>query len=383
MNYVKENIEVLGIAGDGQLARFVALAAHRCHLKTIFLTLNEMISPCQDLGELVEINDWNDQYHLEIFLEKIDVLILENEFVSTQLLELANKKNIPCLPNLSSYKHFDNKYKQALLAKNTHFLTPNFCLIHQVEEIDFSQTITMLKAIRGGYDGYGNLLVTSETPIERIQQFIAKNKNVLQQEYIDYDFEFSLIAARDYHNNIIFFPTAKTVQENHICHFVVSPADIAEEKILIIKNKIQSLLENINAFGLFAFEFFYKNGDIFFNEIAPRPHNSGHFTMDNCDYSQFDALINIILGKKLTTPHLLQPHAIMLNLLGTQEGYPDFKIQDHALQDKVHSDKNLSLYLYQKKYSKPGRKMGHITLIGHDQQKISHQLQLIKEHYTL
>ncbi len=376
INYVKENIKFLAIAGDGQLARFLALSAQKYHLKCKFLSLNATLSPCLGLGEIFEISDWNNSKQMDQFLVGVDALILENEFISTELLQLAQQKKILCLPNLSSYAELDNKYKQCQLARENNFLTPHFNLINNLDEIDFS-TPHMLKAIKQGYDGYGNLAVDHSTPREQIKNFIQKYKNILVQEFINFDFEFSLIAARDSYENIIFFPTAKTIQENNICHFVESPAHLPIKLINDIKNKISNLLNRINATGLFAFEFFYKEGEVYFNEIAPRPHNSGHFTLDNCDYSQFDALIKILLKQALSEPKLIKPAAVMLNLLGTQQGYADFKIKNK------NPVENMSLHLYQKKYSKQGRKMGHITVIGDDPQVITQQLQHIKENYTL
>jgi 5-(carboxyamino)imidazole ribonucleotide synthase len=235
----------------------------------------------------------------------------------------------------------------------------------------------MLKSLRGGYDGYGNFLLNSPDKMADAKKFITLRGSSIAQEFIDFDQEVAILLASD-GSQTFSFPLVETIQEKNICHFVVTPPRLSHEIQQKVEHDARKIIQSLKAIGLFGLEFFIKDGVVIFNEIAPRPHNSGHYSIEACDYSQFEALLNIIENKFTQAPAMKCTAVGMLNLLGTQNGAAHFKGDS-----RFNNLKNGTLHLYGKTFSRIGRKMGHFTLLGNSVEEILNELTELKQNYQI
>lgn len=365
----------LGIYGDGQLARLLAVSAKSKGLTPLIYTLNSKESPCSGLGTLFEGKAWNDKESFLSFITCCETVVLENEFVPSSFL--IETQGVNFIPNAICYEKISNKLKQVELAQNLGIKIPKSKLIQNANELEGVILPLMLKSLNGGYDGYGNFTFKDLAQLPNAKRFIEKCGYSLAQEFLDFDCEVAVIVARD-KNNTFNFPIVETIQENNICHYTISPPRISIE----LQNKVieaaKKLISSIDGIGVFGVEFFIKDEDVIFNEIAPRAHNSGHFTIEACNYSQFDALICLTLGVPFGPLEIKSPAAGMLNLLGTQDGAAKFKGDD-----KFHDKSFGFLHLYGKENSRTGRKMGHFTLLGQDQESVLTELKELKTRYSI
>ena len=363
----------LGFLGDGQLARLCLLAVGDRYQKTVIYSLDAKNSPCLGLGEMIEARSWHDPEALSIFKDKVDVIILENEFVSAEFLHSAEASGCKVIPNASAYEAVSDKLKQVKLAESLDIPVPYSEFIQNPSDLSRVKFPSMLKSLRGGYDGYGNLLLKSAADLPKAETFIRERGAALAQEFIPFEHETAVLVIRD-KKNCYSYPVVETVQEENICHYVITPPRLSSE----IQNKIasyaQKLITAIHGVGLFGVEFFVKGNEVIFNEIAPRPHNSGHYSIEACNVSQFTSILNIIDGEALA-PTLKSPCG-MLNLLGTQNGKAEFT-GDEAFTKVGH------LHLYGKTQSRIGRKMGHFTLMGNNSEEILKSLSVLKTRYSL
>lgn len=367
----------LGIYGDGQLARLLALRAREKNISLLIFTLNSKDSPCRDLAPLHEGPSWKDQTSFEAFSERCESVVLENEFVPVALLLEAQNKGARCFPDALSFDQVSNKLKQVTLANQLGIHVPEFKVIHSETDLKEVALPSMLKCLSGGYDGYGNFTYTSLDQWEEAQEFITQHGPVLAQEFIFYEQEVAVVIAGD-GEDYFSFPVVETIQEKNICHFVLTPPRLKLEIQNKVKAEALKIIKAINGKGVFGVEFFIRGEEVIFNEIAPRTHNSGHFSIEACDYSQFDALIKLITHEKLTQPELKVPAAGMLNLLGTQNGKAKFK-GDDAFEQYSEG----FLHLYGKEDSRIGRKMGHFTLLGSDGEALLKDLAHLKMRYEI
>lgn len=369
---------VLGVYGDGQLARLLAMEARLSRIPVVIFTLNASQSPCQDVAEIfIEAKGWNDAEAFDKFIHSIDVLALENEFVPSAFLFEAEKIGIPCFPDAKSYEAVSNKLKQVTLAKSLGVIVPETHLVENEELLDKTKFPVMLKALRGGYDGYGNFLYKDPTQFPEAKSFISKAGPCLSQELIHFDQEVAVMVVRAEGKAACAFPVVETIQEENICHLTIIPARLDNSLHQKIQNEANRLIEEINGVGLFGVEFFIRGTEIIFNEIAPRPHNSGHLSMEACNISQFKALVLLASKLPVPNPSLKITSAGMLNLLGTQSGPARF--EGHGFKSAPHG----FLHLYGKKESRPGRKMGHYTLLGNDPEAILSELNELKTRYQI
>lgn len=377
MHHSRERKFTLGIYGDGQLARLLALSAIRNNLSVLIYTLNAASSPCKDLTPLHPGKSWDDRESFFEFCQRCETIALENEFVPAPFLLEAQSMGLRVLPNAESFERIDNKLKQVHLAQSLGIQIPPYKLVSTPADLEGVKLPCVLKSLSGGYDGYGNFSYTDSSQKEKTSAFIANRGPALAQDFIKFDKEVALMVTRDQYGSFT-FPVVETIQEDHICHFVLTPPRLSDDIQARIKAAAIKLIEAIDGIGLFGIEFFIRGEEVIFNEIAPRPHNSAHYSIEAMSYSQFDALIKIIQGEKLTTPKPKTAAAAMLNLLGTQNGKARFVGPDH-----FHLNPQGTLHLYGKEDSRIGRKMGHYTLLGDNQESLLKELRTLKDQYEL
>lgn len=367
----------LGIYGDGQLARLLALSALTQNISLLIYTLDAEHSPCKDLAPLQQGQSWTDKKSFEDFSHRCETVVLENEFVPAEFLLEAEESGIRIFPDAASFNQVSNKLKQVELCQRLGIKVPSYQVISKPSDLDRLTLPVMLKCLSGGYDGYGNFTLTGQHQMDAAKSFIEKVGPSLAQDFLAFEKELAVIVVgngKDY----VTFPVAETIQEKNICHFVLTPPRFSEDLQNKIKEQAIQIIKAVHGVGVFGVEFFKMGEEIIFNEVAPRTHNSGHYSIEACDYSQFDAVIKLILNRPIVTPKLKTPAAGMLNLLGTQNGKAHFQGDEAFQQNPIGF-----LHLYGKEDSRIGRKMGHFTLLGQNQDQLLKELTILKSRYQL
>ena len=233
----------------------------------------------------------------------------------------------------------------------------------------------ILKSRKMGYDGYGNALVTGEKSFnEGVKKLANRHSQLMAEEYIDFKKELAVMIVRT-GNEIKAYPVVETIQKNHICHTVIAPSGIRPDLEKSAREIAVKAVKAVHGNGIFGVELFItKQNKILVNEMAPRPHNSGHYTIEACVTSQFENHVRSVLGLPLGSTEMVKPCAVMINLLGKTQGAGILENYKDALKNE-----NIHLHIYGKQKSRLGRKMGHITLLGNSLKTILPKARIIEK----
>lgn len=353
----------IGILGGGQLARMSAYQAYKLGFDIAILEKIKN-SPAGQLTHNEFVGWVNDKKLLKKFAEKSDVITLENEFIDYTSLEYLKNLGKKVFPSSKTISLIQDKFIQKKTLSKNKIPVPQFIEITSSTNYNFASEILgkkfVLKSRKMGYDGYGNYLVRNSSDFEKGKEKLrSRNSKLLAEKFIDFEMELAVMIART-KKEIKVYPVVQTIQKNHICHTVIAPASIEKNIVKKIKEIAISSVEAVRGFGIFGIEMFLtKNNKILLNEMAPRPHNSGHYSIEGTVTSQFENHIRSVLNLPLGSSDLVKPYAVMINLLGKKEDLGIVENYDEALQNE-----NVHLHIYGKEKSRIGRKMGHITLIG-------------------
>jgi 5-(carboxyamino)imidazole ribonucleotide synthase len=354
----------LGIIGGGQLARMTAIAALPLGVDVIVLEKNPH-SPAARLSPDCIVGDWSDPQTLMKFAAQCEVITLENEFVDAAALEVLECAGHKVFPSAKCIATVQDKFTQKSALQNAGIAVPKFCAVKTPEEIiaagnNFGWPV-VLKTRRNGYDGKGNFTVKSPDDISTGWQALGGDKNELMVEaWFPFTKELAVIVTRGRDGATAVYPVVETVQRNHVCHVVKAPAQISDELAQRAAALAKRAIEAVGGIGSFGVEMFLSaTGDLVINELAPRVHNSGHYTIEACDCSQFENHVRAVLGWPLGNPLMVAPAAVMVNLLGTEKTSGQPRGLDAAL-----CMTGARVHLYGKATSGPGRKMGHVTVFG-------------------
>lgn len=358
----------LGFLGAGQLARMSALQAFRFGIQVAVYSDRSENEPVQFMTPFSFNGSFDDVDAMVEFAKTCDVITLENEFINSDVLrKVQDQSGTPIFPSPDSFALIENKLIEKQTFENAGIpVTPYHLVKDSLDFTDFGKTYGwpfLLKSSKGGYDGYGNKTV--HTLSEAAKAFEAlgghEGHDIIAEAFVDFTHELAVQVARNETGTMV-YPCCETVQENHICVAVLSPAPVGEH----IQQKAQDLAlkatEAIDGKGIYAFEFFLTtDGEVLLNESAPRPHNSGHYTIEGCIGSQFENHVRAVLGLPLASSAMTEPAAAMINLLGTHNRPAN---ADHIAEALATEDGHL--HVYGKIQSKVGRKMAHFTLLGDD-----------------
>ena len=354
----------VGIVGGGQLGKMMILEAKRLGLYIV--TLDPTPScPSHSISDEHIIAEFDSAKAYAQLATKVDVITYEFEHINAEVLELLEKQGHTIYPSVSSLKTIQNKYLQKqVLAKNS-IAVPRFVLadsVSAIKSLGRSKTFSyplMLKTTKGGYDGKGNALINDESEVEAAYQSLGGGKKELMvEEFINFDKEISVIACRGIDGTKVIYPVAENIHVNSILDTTIAPARISEkcaQKAMAVAEKVMEVFEGV---GTFCVEMFVtKRGRIYVNEVAPRPHNSGHYTIEGCFANQFENHIRAIVGLPFGGVGLIQP-TVMMNLLGGGAGRAAL-----VGLDRVYLDPDIHIHIYGKEESKKHRKMGHLTVV--------------------
>lgn len=358
----------LGFLGAGQLARMSGLQAFRYGIQIGVFSDRPENEPVQFMTPHAQTGSFDSVEDMSSFAEKCDVLTLENEFISSEVLKHTQKKSgTPIFPSPASFSLIENKLIEKQTFENAGIPVTPYTLIEDEDALEeFGEENGwpyVLKSSKGGYDGYGNETVGNINEAITAYENLGghSGRDIVAEAFADFTHELAVQVARNETGHVV-YPCCETVQENHICVAVKSPAPVDES----IQEKAQELAvkatEAIDGKGIFAYEFFLQpDGELLLNESAPRPHNSGHYTIEGCVTSQFENHVRAVMGLPLGSTELRVPAVAMINLLGTDER--DAQV-DNALDALANTDGHL--HVYGKLDSRVGRKMSHYTLLGED-----------------
>ena len=350
----------LGILGGGQLGRMFTLAARTMGYKVMVLD-PDAASPAGQMADVHVQADYTDTDALKKLGECCAAITTEFENVpAASLIELANHCRVS--PGAAAVAIAqDRSHEKTWLADNG-FATAPFALVGSGGELEAARARTgtpaLLKVSRFGYDGKGQARVDTLAEARAAFQAFGDQPCVLEG-FVKLERELSVVLARSDTGECALFPVVENRHENGILDISIVPARVPDSLAQQARDMAQAVAGKLGYVGVMAVEFFVADGQLSINEMAPRPHNSGHYTLDACVTDQFEQQVRVLCGLPLGDPRLLSP-VVMLNILGDrwQNGGPHW--------DALLAHPNIKLHLYGKQAARPGRKMGHCNVLDAD-----------------
>ena len=363
--------KVLGIIGGGQLGMMLTEAAGKMseHIsKVIVLDPNQNCSASLVGAEQI-IADFKDKNAIIELSKKADIITYEIESGDSDVLKSV-ETNAEINPSPETLKIIQDKFLQKTFLQNNNIPVPEFIKVDNIAEIEeglkkFGYP-ALLKARRDAYDGKGNFKIDSENEIQKAFDYL-KGKKLMLEKFVPFKMEVSVIASRNTKGEIKAFPLVENIHEKNILRETIAPARTSNEVSQKAEKIANNTMDVLNGAGVFGIEMFVTQDDnIIINEIAPRVHNSGHHTLQSSKTSQFEQHLRAILGLDLGDTQLIY-NTIMYNILGNLNFEGEYKKLDF-------SKNNVFLKMYEKKISKPLRKLGHLNIIGSNNQTIDQLL---------
>jgi len=351
----------IGIIGGGQLGKMIAQEAKRMSFEIIILDPSEDC-PASCLSDELILADFKNELAIRKLAKKSDVITYEIELANSKALKILESQRYPVYPSPETLRIIQNKFRQKSFLMHNNIIVPKFDLVGSEERLRSLCTEyglpAMLKACEDSYDGRGNFLISYKNKIHQALEFFH-GKQCMLEKFIPFMKEISIMVARNSHGQIVSFPVSENIHKNNILDMTIVPARISKKVGLKAKKIAEKTIGALKGAGIFGIEMFVTNDeDVILNEIAPRPHNSGHYSIEACSISQFEHHIRAILDLPLSKPQLLTP-AVMVNILGSEGRNGTYKIKGIK---ELLSIPGVKLHIYGKKISKPRRKLGHITV---------------------
>lgn len=351
----------VGVIGAGQLARMSIAPATALGVNLLLLAADSNDSAAQITQHVV--GDYTDLQTVREFAAQCDVVTFEHELIPLSIVKALEADGVVVRPSSASFLYSQDK--AAMRQKLQAFPSPQFQIVTAVNQVKEFPVIA--KAITGGYDGRGVWKVNSE---QELGDLLHQMPKLLVEELIEFDYEIAVMVARSPHGQATTWAPTQTVQKDGICVMTISPAP---QLSAALSEKAQKLALDIAAevgvVGVMAVEMFVKGENLFINELAMRPHNSGHWTIEGSLTSQFEQHLRAVLDLPLGEPSMTAPIAVMGNVLGgskTDMYRPFLHLMARTPALNFH---------HYKKDVRPGRKIGHVTLLGKDLVELTNEVQ--------
>ena len=351
----------VGVIGAGQLARMSIAPATALGVNLLLLAADSNDSAAQITQHVV--GDYTDLQTVREFAAQCDVVTFEHELIPLSIVKALEADGVVVRPSSASFLYSQDK--AAMRQKLQAFPSPQFQIVTAVSQVREFPVIA--KAITGGYDGRGVWKVNSE---QELGDLLHQMPKLLVEELIEFDYEIAVMVARSPHGQATTWAPTQTVQKDGICVMTISPAP---QLSAALSEKAQKLALDIAAevgvVGVMAVEMFVKGDNIYINELAMRPHNSGHWTIEGSHTSQFEQHVRAVLDLPLGDPSMTAPIAVMGNVLGgskTDMYRPYLHLMARTPALNFH---------HYKKDVRPGRKIGHVTLLGKDLVDLTNEVQ--------
>lgn len=379
-------IKRVGVIGGGQLAWMMGSAAEKLGIELVVQTPNAN-DPAVAIASSTVFAAIDDAEATATLANHCDVITFENEFVNLEALSTLERQGICFRPGLQALSQILDKYDQRCYLQQLGLPVPKFIALDgemggqeageageaggaggailATSHEPLATFPLVLKARRHGYDGQGTFIIKD---LDSLQQKLAPFSTQQQghqslfllEEFVPFERELAVIAARSTSGEIVTYPIVETVQQEQVCRRVLVPAEISSDVATEVEAIASTLLHNLQAVGVFGIELFLtREGKVLVNEIAPRTHNSGHFTLDACEISQFEMHLRAVCDLPLGNPTQRFPGAVMVNLLGYEYSENDYLQQ----RQQIEQISQAHIHWYGKTTSRPGRKLGHVTVL--------------------
>ncbi len=363
----------VGVIGGGQLAWMMAGAAQKLGIELLVQTPHKS-DPAVAIASEAIFAAVDDAQVTATLASRCDVITFENEFVDLEGLSVLEKQGVCFRPSLQVLSRLLDKYDQRCYLQQLGLPVPRFVALEESrgDEKNFKPSLltqfdfpVVLKARRHGYDGQGTFIIKDFEALQQKLEAASKQQPghqplFLLEEFVPFERELAVIAARSSSGEIVTYPIVETQQQEQVCRRVLVPAQISSEITAEIEAIAHTLLHNLQVVGVFGIELFLtSDGKVLVNEIAPRTHNSGHFTLDACETSQFEQHLRTVCDLPLGSPALHWDGAVMVNLLGYEYSENDYLQQRQQIQQIPQAH----VHWYGKTISRPGRKLGHVTVL--------------------
>ncbi len=355
----------IGIVGGGQLGKMLTLAAKKMGFMVIVIDPTPQ-SPAGQVADRQIIGGYKDAKATRELANLVDIITVEAEFVNDAVLQKIADSGKPVHPAPRTISIIKDKLRQKEFLKKNKIPTAEFISVSG--SVDIEKAISkfglpvLLKARHDAYDGKGNFVLQSKKDIDKGLEKLAGRK-LYVEKYVPFVKELAVMVARSTVGEIKVYPVVETIHVDSVCDTVIAPAKISKTAKKRAQALAKKTMNQLKGAGVFGIEMFLVAGDkVLINEIAPRVHNSGHYTIEATITSQFEQHIRAIAGLPLGSTEMIVKSAVMKNILGTTQGNGFPKGLDKALKMS-----GISYHLYNKKETRPARKMGHITVIGNSE----------------
>ena len=378
----------IGIVGGGQLAWMLAEAARRRGVELHVQTPGAQ-DPAVALATSVVQAEVRDASATRELAKRCSAISFENEWVDLEGLKALAADGVPFVPDLEALRPLVCKRSQRELLNRFNLPSPAWFPLDRVQEVPeevatgedsaassapkaaeahpqlpqgFAYPL-MAKAASGGYDGKGTAVLRNDADLEALLERVEAS-NWIVEEFVAFDLELAVVAARDQMGDVVCLPVVQTHQHQQVCDWVLAPYEASHALQQAVRNMAASLLTALNYVGVLSIEFFYGPRGLMINELAPRTHNSGHYSIEACDLSQFDLQLLAVSGQPLREPALQAAGALMVNLLGfEQRSAEDPGAAYEGQRQALAALPDAHLHWYGKAGASVGRKLGHVTLL--------------------
>lgn len=357
----------IGIVGGGQLGKMLTLAAKKLGFLVTVIDPTPQ-SPSGQIADKQIVADYKNEKAIRKLAKESDVITFEIELADDQILLDLMKQGIVVEPSPQTLSIIRDKLIQKEFLRKNNIPTTDFIGVEKEQDIiDASKAFgfpLLLKARTDAYDGRGNFVIKNQKDIKRGLEKL-KGRTLYVEKFIQFKKELAVMVARNTLGIIAVYPVVETKHNDNICDIVIAPAAISKKAFSNAQTLAKKVMKHLNGAGVFGIEMFLEiNDNVLVNEIAPRVHNSGHYTIEGSITSQFEQHIRAITGLPLGNTQLIPKAIVMKNILGEKNGpgYP-------TGIEKTLKIPNVSLHIYGKKESMLGRKMGHITVVGNSIQE--------------
>lgn len=373
----------IGVLGGGQLGRMLALEARRMGYRVVQWTGGDM-SGAERLADHAITEPFDSESALEEFTQIADVVTVEFENIPSNLVEII-ANTMPVMPATSAVSICQNREQEKNFLRKNNIPTTEFVVVNNANSLQTAMEEipgdVIIKTVTDGYDGKGQMLVRDNSERANAHDIWADfdNNLAIVEKRIDLAAELSVMCVRGQDGETIAYDPAENQHRNHILDISIIPARLPNELLEKAKNIAKQVTQALGYVGVIGVEFFVdQSGELLVNEMAPRPHNSGHHTLDACATSQFEQQLRAICKLPLGSTRLTQP-AVMLNLLGDVWKNPTTP-PDWTL---IHKTPGAKLHLYGKSHAKAGRKMGHVTFTAETIEEALSQANVCRKHYGI
>lgn len=352
----------LGIIGGGQLGKMLAAEAKRMSMKVVILDPT-LTCPASSVADKVIEGHFSDEQKIYQLAQEVDLVTYEIELANASALTKLEQSGTQVHPSPKTLSIIQNKYRQKKFLRENNINVPDFEQVINEEQVnrvcaEYGFPV-LLKACEDSYDGRGNFLIRSSDDIKAALEYFSGRECMLEK-FVNFKKEISIMIARNASGCISYFPVVENIHEDHILKTTIAPAQISTEAEAKAIDLAVRTMESLKGSGIFGIEMFLANdNEVLINEIAPRPHNSGHYSIEACSVSQFEQHLRAILDYPMPKPSL-ESKAVMINILGPPDVSGPYTL--NGIRETLALP-GVRIHLYGKQETRPKRKLGHVTIL--------------------